>query len=156
VLKIAKRSLLATIITLFMGLIASFFVPTSINMADLGIDPPQASPQKPYYTKEELERNNKEAEDRWRRAVKRLSEQSKSQFYQRERLASAWFTWIPWLILPFFLNMRPQWIEMTALGIPLLTTIVEILHPYELASILVAFLLGEILKYFRYKETYDQ
>lgn len=137
-----------------MGLIASFFIPVSIDMADVGIAPPEKSQQKPYYTNEEMERNSKEAEDRWRQAVKKLSEQSRSQFYQRERLASAWFTWLPWLILPFFLHPRPRWIETTALGLPFVLTIFGILHPYELACIFVAIVVGETVKYFRNKQAW--
>lgn len=150
--KIVTASLLATIITLLMGWIATFFIPVTIDQADLGIGSPKISQQKPYYTKEELERNSKEAEDQWRQAVKKLSEQSKIQFYQRERLASAWFTWIPWLVLPFLLHLRPCPIELLALSMPALSTIVGILHPYELACILVAFVAGEIVKYFRYTQ----
>ena len=72
--KIVTASLLATIITLLMGWIATFFIPVTIDQADLGIGSPKISQQKPYYTKEELERNSKEAEGQWRQAVKKLSE----------------------------------------------------------------------------------
>ena len=149
--KAVTASLLATLVTLLLGFIATIFIPMKIDMADLGIEPPKNSHQRPYFTKEELEENNKEAEALWRQAVKKLSEQPKSQFYQRERLASAWFTWIPWLILPFVLHIRSRWIEMSALSIPALSTILGILHPYELVCIMVAFVIGEIVKHVRYK-----
>lgn len=149
--KVFIGSVLATLVTLLLGIIATFFIPMTIDTVDLGIEPLKNSHQRPYFTKEELEQSNKEAEARWRQAVEKLSKQSRAQFYQRERLASAWFTWIPWLILPFALRIRSRWIELSALSIPILLTILRILHPYELTFIVIAFGISEVVKYFRNK-----
>ena len=151
-LRILKYALLTGLVTLVMGVVASFVFPVEVDLESIGIAQPPKVERKPYYTKEEMDQADREGEELLRQVKKKLNEQKRSAYFRQERLAGWWLTWIPWLILPFVLSRRPIWIEAIAIAIPCLGTFVGLLHPYELACITVAFFTGQLLKYLLYRD----
>jgi hypothetical protein len=116
-------------------------------MKDLGLEEQSKQEPKTRYTKEELDRAEREAKERVKLVAKKLGEKPRSYLYMKDRLATWWFTWLPWLLLPFFLSTRSTWSDIIALGIPSLATLFGFIHPYELVCVCLAFYAGFSLKH---------
>lgn len=145
-------ALIASLVTLFMGFAASFMFPVKVDLASLGMDDSAQVERKLYYTEQELDKADREGEERLKQVKKRLSEKGSFYHSRRARLSGWWLTWITWLILPLTLPRRPRWSEGIALAIPCLGTLFGILLPYELSCIVVAFSSGELFKYFLFRD----
>jgi hypothetical protein len=142
-------SLLALCASFIVAIILDAMVPRiTVHHPELAQTPPAGK----LFTKEDLDRAEREAEERlkqWREEVKRNPpRQDVGELKQRALPVS----WIPWLLLPFFYRLRELREVMVIVSIPLVLVLTPIVLPWELFSFSLACATGYCIARFLKRE----
>ena len=85
-LRILKYALLTGLVTLVMGVVASFVFPVEVDLESIGIAQPPKVERKPYYTKEEMDQADREGEELLRQVKKKLNEQKAIRLFSTRKI----------------------------------------------------------------------
>lgn len=105
-MRIALVSLAAIALSYVLGLVLGTFIPVTAHDPDCLPQQVKKTEPKGYYTTEELNRAEADAKKRIECLREKTKEKSAHQFMLEAREAGKWFTWLPWLAVPFLARLR--------------------------------------------------
>jgi hypothetical protein len=154
-LKLTFYSLIASGLTIALGFVVGTFVPTVLPEAGSSGDPVAKSDLK-VITVDAAARAQEEAKKRLERQRAKEREKPLLQFVAESRQAGQWISWLPWIFLPIVVRQRRYEVIATALLLPAVLALLQILLPLEFVLCALALFLSTFLvnRYLRTQADY--
>lgn len=134
-MKLLLASVLATVLSVMIGLVASTIIPYKLEPSRQSGLPPG------NLTMEDVEKARIETEKR----IQELKAMPSSQDFLLSRQSGEWITWLPWLLLPLLVPVRRFLGGMALLFLPSVATAFGIFMPIELALFAASLVIGAVL-----------
>jgi hypothetical protein len=136
-------SAIATLLSIALAFIQAFFVPFVIEGTDVGARPPEQR----TYTLEELEQAEREMNARLKARAEDKSFESHARNFRSMQRPALWISWVPWIVVPFFIFLSSIARFVSALIFPAVIVLTTLAPPESLAVYAVALLLGMGIRY---------
>ena len=143
-IKILVLSLIGLVVTFMVGLFLSTVIAVHIDLNTGSVVDKPSGPTKPYYTREEMDRADREYEEK----VKRFDAQLKKyppparKFLLQARSVGIPYSWIPWIFIPWIGRTKKPIDAIPLLSFPIVGALAGVIFPIELAFCFLACLLG--------------
>lgn len=130
---------MAMLCSLILAVVMGAFVPFVIEDTDAGARAP--TPGK-VYTEEQLNRAEKEAKARMKARAEDKSFESRAKTLRSMQRPALWISWVPWLLLPFFVRVSSILYGAMVLIVPGLMVATTVAPPESLLVFAIALALG--------------
>ena len=138
-------STMITIVSYVITAVYSFYVPVVIVPDDTNLS--MAADREQIYTREQLEEAERKMDERIRLRKEEDRKKTLKELLQEEKKHAIYVSWIPWILVPFFLRINHWLLGLALLSIPVILVPTGLFLLIEILIFGACLYLGNLLKY---------